>query len=67
MTEQFEPWVDLKGVHAHTRLSTSTLYHRINEIPHVKVGAKLLFKLSAVDSWMLKKHKAADESSDAQG
>ena len=37
---------------AYTGLSPRTLEGRLGEIPHFRVGKKLLFKKSEIDVWM---------------
>ncbi len=47
-----EPWVPFPRLKEHSGLSASSLYHRMKEIPHARIGTKLLFKLSAYDKWV---------------
>ena len=37
---------------AYTSLSPRTLESRLDEIPHFRVGTKILFKKSELDTWM---------------
>jgi excisionase family DNA binding protein len=36
----------------YTRVPVSTLYHKISEIPHVKIGKRLLFTDRGLIRWM---------------
>ena len=45
-------YLDKKEAAAYTSLSTRNLEARLNEIPHFRVGKKILFKKSELDRWM---------------
>ena len=45
-------YLDKKAAAAYTSLSTRNLEARLNEIPHFRVGKKILFKKSELDLWM---------------
>lgn len=51
MKRQF---LDVKGVCNHTSLSKSTIYKKVaaDEIPHYKVGAKILFDVDEINRWV---------------
>ena len=45
-------YLDKKEAAAYTSLSTRNLEARLSEIPHYRVGKKILFKKSELDHWM---------------
>ncbi len=45
-------YLDKKEAAAYTSLSTRNLEARLDEIPHYRVGKKILFKKSELDRWM---------------
>ena len=45
-------YLDKKEAATYTSLSTRTLEGRLDEIPHYRVGTKILFKKSELDRWM---------------
>ena len=45
-------YLDKKEAAAYTSLSTRNLESRLPEIPHYRVGKKILFKKSELDRWM---------------
>ena len=45
-------YLDKREAAAYTSLSTRTLEGRLDEIPHFRVGKKILFKKSELDHWM---------------
>jgi len=45
-------YLDKKEAAAYTSLSTRNLEARLPEIPHFRVGQKILFKKSELDRWM---------------
>jgi excisionase family DNA binding protein len=47
---------------AYTGLSTRTLESNLDEIPHFRVGKKILFKKSELDRWM-ETHREGDSHS----
>ena len=44
--------MDKREAAAYTSLSTRNLEARLPEIPHFRVGKKILFKKSELDHWM---------------
>lgn len=49
-------YLDKRQAAAYTSLSTRTLEKHLDEIPHFRVGNKILFKRSELDRWM-EKHR----------
>ena len=45
-------YLDKREAAEYTSLSTRTLEGRLSEIPHFRVGKKILFKKSELDRWM---------------
>lgn len=45
-------YLDKKEAAGYTSLSTRNLEARLSEIPHFRVGKKILFKKSELDHWM---------------
>ena len=45
-------YLDKRQAAAYTSLSTRTLEGRLDEIPHFRVGKKIVFKKSELDRWM---------------
>ncbi len=45
-------YLDKREAAAYTSLSTRNLEARLPEIPHYRVGKKILFKKSEIDKWM---------------
>ena len=45
-------YMDKQEAATYTSLSTRTLEGRLGEIPHFRVGRKVLFKKSELDSWL---------------
>ncbi len=45
-------YLDKKEAASYTSLSTRNLEARLPEIPHFRVGKKILFKKSELDHWM---------------
>ena len=45
-------YLDKREAAAYTSLSTRNLEARLPEIPHFRVGQKILFKKSELDRWM---------------
>ena len=45
-------YMDKRETAEYTSLSTRTLEGRLDEIPHFRVGKKILFKKSELDRWM---------------
>jgi len=45
-------YLDKKAAASYTSLSPRSLEKRLDEIPHYRVGSKLLFKKSELDRWM---------------
>jgi len=45
-------YMDKREAAEYTSLSTRTLEGRLDEIPHFRVGKKILFKKSEIDKWM---------------
>jgi len=45
-------YLDKKAAAAYTSLSTRNLEARLPEIPHFRVGKKILFKKSELDRWL---------------
>lgn len=48
----FPPYMHKRQAAEYTSLSTRTLEGRLGEIPHFRVGKKILFKRSELDYWM---------------
>jgi excisionase family DNA binding protein len=42
-------------------LSERTIRDRLSEIPHFRIGKKLLFRKSELDTWLLKYRERSDE------
>ena len=45
-------WMDKQAASKYLSLSVRTLEERQDEIPHSKVGRKILFKRSKLDAWV---------------
>ena len=45
-------YLDKRQASKYTSLSTRTLEARLDEIPHFRVGRKILFKKSELDRWL---------------
>ena len=45
-------YMDKREAATYTSLSTRNLEARLPEIPHYRVGKKILFKKSEIDKWM---------------
>jgi len=45
-------YMDKREAASYTSLSIRNLEARLNEIPHFRVGQKILFKKSELDQWM---------------
>ena len=45
-------YLDRKEAASYTSLSTRNLEARLSEIPHFRVGTKILFKKSELDRWL---------------
>ena len=45
-------YIDKRQAATYTSLSTRTLESRLDEIPHFRVGNKVVFKKSELDHWM---------------
>jgi len=45
-------YMDKREAASYTSLSIRNLEARLNEIPHYRVGTKILFKKSELDKWM---------------
>ncbi len=45
-------YMDKREAATYTSLSTRTLEGRLGEIPHFRVGRKVLFKKSELDHWL---------------
>ncbi len=45
-------YMNKRAAAAYTSLSTRNLEARLPEIPHYRVGKKILFKKSKIDKWM---------------
>ena len=52
-------YMDKRGAAAYTSLSVRNLEARLSEIPHFRVGNKVLFKKSELDHWM-ETHREGD-------
>ncbi len=57
----FDPdrYMDKRGAAEYTSLSVRNLEARLSEIPHFRVGNKVLFKKSELDHWM-ETHREGD-------
>lgn len=47
--------MDISEVSALTKIPKGTLYQKVNEIPHTKIGRRLLFTDRGVISWLQRK------------
>jgi excisionase family DNA binding protein len=45
-------WLDKQAASRYLSLSVRTIEEKLEEIPHSKVGRKLLFKRSQLDAWV---------------
>jgi len=54
-------YLSLSDTCEYTSLSERTLRERLSEIPHFRVGSKLLFKKSELDAWMLQYRECIDQ------
>ena len=44
--------MSIKEAAEYTRIPVNTLYHKVSEIPHVKIGKRLLFTDRGLIRWM---------------
>jgi len=54
-------FLTIQGVSQYLGIKPKTLYARVKEIPHYKVGRLIRFKREDVDAWMEKHRVARDE------
>ncbi len=47
-----DKYMDMKGLIAYSSLSRNTLYGLLKEIPHARIGRKILVKRSDFDGWV---------------
>ena len=52
MIDNRDRYMDKREAATYTSLSTRTLEERLREIPHFRVGRKVLFKKSELDRWI---------------
>ena len=55
-------YLSLSETSEYINLSERTLREKLSEIPHFRVGSKLLFKKSEVDEWMQQYREIAEDS-----
>lgn len=58
MEEAFKGYLSVNNVAMYLQIKPKTLYARVKEIPHYKVGRLIRFKQADIDAWM-EKHKVA--------
>jgi excisionase family DNA binding protein len=63
-----EPYEDIKAVERYTGLPRSWLYAKAaaGEIPHLKVGKYLRFRLSEVEAWLAQHQRGVSHPNGAQ-
>jgi len=54
-------YLSLSETSEYVNLSERTIRERLSEIPHFRVGSKLLFKRSELDEWMLQYREGNNE------
>ena len=57
-------YLDKREAAAYTSLSTRTLEGRLDEIPHFRVGKKILFKKSELDHWVEQYREGSNQELD---
>lgn len=57
-------YLDKRQAAEYTGLSTRTLEGRLDEIPHFRVGKKILFKKSELDQWIEKYREGGSRNLD---
>jgi len=57
-------YLDKREAAAYTSLSIRNLEARLDEIPHFRVGKKILFKKSELDRWMEKYREGGSHNLD---
>ena len=60
MEESHNNYLTIHALSTYLGIKPKTLYARINEIPHYKVGRLIRFKRADVDAWM-EKHRVVKE------
>jgi excisionase family DNA binding protein len=55
-------YLSLSETSDYINLSERIIRERLSEIPHFRVGSKLLFKKSELDEWMLRYREENEES-----
>jgi excisionase family DNA binding protein len=63
MEELFSGYFTINDLSTYLGIKPKTLYARIKEIPHYKVGRLIRFRKEDVDAWM-EKHRVAKEEKD---
>ena len=58
-------YLDKRQAAEYTGLSTRTLESRLDEIPHFRVGKKILFKKSELDHWIEQFRESSSQDFDA--
>jgi excisionase family DNA binding protein len=58
MEEAFKGYLSVNNVAMYLQIKPKTLYARVKEIPHYKVGRLIRFKQADIDAWM-EKHRVA--------
>lgn len=58
MEEAFKGYLSINSLAAYLNIKPKTIYARVKEIPHYKVGRLIRFKQADIDAWM-EKHKVA--------
>jgi len=63
MEESHNNYLTIHALSTYLGIKPKTLYARIKEIPHYKVGRLIRFKRADVDAWM-EQHRVAEEKKD---
>lgn len=61
MEESHNKYLSINSLSAYLQIKPKTLYARIQEIPHYKVGRLIRFKREDVDAWM-EQHRVTKEN-----
>jgi excisionase family DNA binding protein len=60
MKEKYNEYLTIDDLSAYLGIKPKTIYARVKEIPHYKVGRLIRFKREDVDAWM-EKHRVVKE------
>jgi excisionase family DNA binding protein len=63
MKEAFSGYLSINDLSGYLGIKPKTLYARVKEIPHYKVGRLIRFRKEDVDAWM-EQHRVAEEKKD---